>query len=146
MKNKNYLIYLVSIIVIVVVVYFVFLLPDKNKVVNNDLEKNNVQTDSVENVNIGDSEINDASVPSTFDVEKIAKPKELDARQVSILESSNFSIPKDVAGIEMMSKQEKESLGLDSELNIQVLGRNEEGQVTGYQFIYSEGDFILDLR
>jgi len=146
MKNKNYFIYLISIIVIAVVVFFVYFLQGKNKVANNNIEKNNVQSDPIENVNVVDSEINDVSVPSTFDVEKIAKPKELDARQVSILESSNFSIPKDVAGIEMMSKQEKESLGLDPELNIQVLGRNEEGQVTGYQFIYSEGDFILDLR
>ena len=146
MKNKNYFIYLISIIVIAVVVFFVYFLQGKNKVANNNIEKNNVQSDPIENVNVVDSEINDVSIPSTFGIEKIANPKELDASQISILESSNFSIPKDVEGIEMMSGEEKELLGLDPELNIQVLGRDEEGNVTGYQFIYSEEDFILDLR
>jgi len=45
-----------------------------------------------------------------------------------------------------MGREEKEALGLDPELNIQVLGRDASGQATGYQFIYSEEDLVLDLR
>jgi len=146
MKNRNYFIYLGIPLVIVLVIFFVYFFPSLDSEVRNDEQENNVQSNPIENIIVNEPEFESAPIPETFDVEKIGAPIELDASQISILESPDFSIPKNIEGVEMMGREEKETLGLDPELNIQVLGRNDSGQPTGYQFIYSEEDFVLDLR
>ena len=146
MKNKNYLIYVAIFLVIIVILFFAYFLQDGKQTADENGEQNVAPSNSIENIIVNDPELEALSIPGTFDIQKIVAPKELDESQVSILESPEFSIPKSIEGIEMMNKEEKEALGLDPELNIQVLGRNSSGQATGYQFIYSEEDFVLDLR
>lgn len=132
----------------VIVIIIVVLLAVINKNDNEDVTDLNTQP---ENLTIDEIIMEDSTLPEYFDAEKITeaqviKNENMNASQASILENSDFSIPKDVSGVEMMTKAEKISLGLDENLDIQVLGRNEAGQITGYQFIYSEEDFVLDSR
>jgi hypothetical protein len=153
MKNKNYFIFIIIFLIIVVLFFLIYFLQDSNNSFSGQdetledsqgvLKIDILDNDFVEEVNLTDDR---ELIPELFDVNKIVEPKELDASQKSILESPRFSIPKDISGIEMMSQEEKESLGIDPELDVQVLGRTENGQPTGYQFIYSEEDFILDLE
>lgn len=147
MENKNKVIVTVAAIAVIVIIIAVLLVVI-NKNDNEKVTDLNVQS---ENLVIDEVIMEDSTLPEYFDVEKITeaqviKNENMNASQASILESFDFSIPKDVSGVEMMTKAEKLSLGLDENLDIQILGRNETGQITGYQFIYSEEDFVLDSR
>ena len=146
MENKNKIIITMAILAIAVVITAV-LLTVMNK--SNNEEANNLNIPQGNSTN-GANQM-DAAVPEYFDVDKIIESQiteneNMSNSQISILESPIFSIPKDVSDIEMMTKEEKSAMGIDENLNVQILGRNEAGQVTGYQFIYSEEDFVIDLR
>lgn len=121
------------------------------------MNKSNNENEEINNPNVQQSNLIketgeiDSTATEYFDAEKIIESQvieneNMDESEVSVLEYPIFSIPKDVSDIEMMTKEEKLAMGLDENLNIQILGRNEEGIITGYQFINSEEDFVLDLR
>jgi len=146
MENKNKIIITMAILAVAVVITAV-LLTVMNK--SNNEEVNNLIVPQKNLIN-ETSQVN-PDVSESFDVNKIIESQiieneNMSESQISILESPDFSIPKDVSGIEMMTVEEKLSMGIDENLNVQILGRNEAGQVTGYQFIYNEEDFVIDLR
>lgn len=43
---------------------------------------------------------------------------------------------------EMMDAEEKETIGMGAQMNIQVISRNEEGKVEAYKIIRTPGDII----
>jgi len=147
MENKNKIIVMTAAVALIVIVIAVLL-----AVINkNNSEKVSGLNAEQENLVSEEVIVEDSTVPEYFDIEKIneaqiIKSEDTNVFQASILESPDFSIPKDVTGVEMMTKSEKLSMGLDENLDIQILGRNEAGQITGYQFISSEEDFVRDLR
>ncbi len=146
MENKNKIIITMAILAVAVVITAV-LLTVMNK--SNNEEASNLIVPQENLINEA-SQVN-PDMPEYFDVDKIIESQiieneNMSESQISILESPDFSIPKDVSGIEMMTVEEKLSMGIDENLNVQILGRNEAGQVTGYQFIYNEEDFVIDLR
>ena len=151
MENKKKIIITIAILAIAIVVVAV-LLALANNSSNGEVGDVNVQTEKLANdLDKADVDTTNLDIPEYFDVEKIIEAQTIEnenmaGNQASILESPAFSIPKNVSGIEMMTAEDKAILGIDQNLDIQVLGRNEVGQITGYQFIYSEEDFILDLR
>jgi hypothetical protein len=144
MKNKNYLIAIIIFLVVIILFLLIYFFQ------NNSIYKNyGLGLYENDNELILEEEfldLEETAVSELFDVEKITAPKEFSVSEESILESSIFSIPKNVSEIEMMSIEEKKLLGLDPEMNIQVLGRTEDGKPTGYQFIFSEEDFVIDMR
>ncbi len=84
-------------------------------------------------------------VPDNFDVDRIINEVTIDESIQSIIDNPKYSIPKNVADIEMMTHAQKVEMGLDVEMDYQILGRSEDGSISSYQPIISESSFILDL-
>ncbi len=140
-KNKKLfiLIPIVLVVIIFILFFFCFEYFKNNKLRSENMNFLNQEEEEEEgtvNNNLSDE----------FDVNRIPEVQQVDESRESIINNPRFSIPKDISGIEMMTQVEKESLGIDPNLEVQVLGRSEDGRPTGYQFIYSEEDFILDIK
>jgi len=138
-KNKKLfiLIPIVLVVIIFILFFFCFEYFKNNKLRSENMNfLNQEEEEGTVNNNLSDE----------FDVNRIPEVQQVDESRESIINNPRFSIPKDVSGIEMMTQVEKESLGIDPNLEVQVLGRSEDGRPTGYQFIYSEEDFILDIK
>lgn len=83
---------------------------------------------------------------AVVDIEKIDVDKTLTEEEVELVEYELIDAPKNLAEIELMSDEEKESMQIDKNLVVQVLGRLPDGRPSSYRFIYSEDDFLIDTR
>jgi energy-coupling factor transporter transmembrane protein EcfT len=138
MPNKKLFILIPILLAIVIFILFFFCFEY--------FKNNKLGGENINSINQGEEGSVNNNLSDEFDVNRIPEVQQVDESRESIINNPRFSIPKDVSGIEMMTLAEKESLGIDPNLEVQVLGRSEDGRPTGYQFIYSEEDFILDIK
>ena len=140
MENKKISFLIIFALGLLILSLFIFVLVKLNSEEGVEADKDNdINSEVMVNDNVN-------KVPADYDVNKIESEQIVDESRQTIIDNPNYRIPSSVAEIEMMGKAEKRELELDEDIDIQVLGRREDGTASAYQFIFSESDFILNLE
>lgn len=139
MSNNNKIAIISIVVVLAVVSVIVALNSQKNDVAPVVNENTDVVTEMENQV----SDINAALLEETN--APVVSPEELSMQEEEAAEVAKEMIveaTQDNFTIEFMTTAEKEAMGIDPALKVQVLARDPSGTILGYKFISSDEDIV----